>query len=505
MAAVVGMALLLWEIRRAPETYPWGDTATTSIYAIRAARGNLPVGAWSRFHWNHPGPLLYQILAPLYALSGYREISIKWTMLGLNLAALAGLFAVVRARAPTLAVVLAVMLIPLIDREQRLFFWAWNPVAPVLPLALTVGVAAGAAAGSVRLLPLLCAVSSFIVQSHVAFVLPVVSILLTMIAVAAWQTRRGRLVVEPRQLAGPIAVSIAVVLALWAVPVAHELRTRPGNLEAIARFFLASERDARPWSTVFALFAHQFVGPLTAKWEVTTGAASQALSWQVVIAAAVQFPLLVLVSVRAFRRQAIYEGAFAALSLAAAVAALLAVRSVVGSVSDYLITWIAVIGALSLASIAAGALPALGPSLPGGRVSRWVLAGYLVAVAIVSGMRLTNKHESDSHSIIMRRLAAELDSYSRAEGLDRPLLGFSDAAYDGATGVLLQYYKHDRPIAVSDEWVFLVGDPFKANGHESAEFYLMMEDEGTLPEGVTRHVWLTTFGSYRLIRVFRGS
>jgi hypothetical protein len=51
--------------------------------------------------------------------------------------------------------------------------------------------------------------------------------------------------------------------------------------------------------------------------------------------------------------------------------------------------------------------------------------------------------------------------------------------------------------------VFLVGDPFQATGHERAEFYMMMADETAFPQDVTRHAWLTTFGSYRLVRVFR--
>jgi len=51
--------------------------------------------------------------------------------------------------------------------------------------------------------------------------------------------------------------------------------------------------------------------------------------------------------------------------------------------------------------------------------------------------------------------------------------------------------------------VFLVGDPFKASGRESAEFYLMLQDDPAIPEGVTRHAWVTTIPGYRLVRVFR--
>src|SRR5688572_6786808 len=88
ITVVIALGLLLVQIPRAPETHPWGDTAITSITTLRAARGELATGAYSRFHWNHPGPLLYQMLAPLYVLSGEREISIKWTVLMLNIGAL---------------------------------------------------------------------------------------------------------------------------------------------------------------------------------------------------------------------------------------------------------------------------------------------------------------------------------------------------------------------------------------------------------------------------------
>ena len=123
---VLAIGLLLVQIRSAPESRPWGDTAITSINTARAARGDLAEGAYSRFHWNHPGPLLYQVLAPLYALSGQREISIKWTVLLINIGALAGLLSVVARRAPLLSISIGMALVPFLFREQRLLFWAWS-------------------------------------------------------------------------------------------------------------------------------------------------------------------------------------------------------------------------------------------------------------------------------------------------------------------------------------------------------------------------------------------
>ena len=124
--AVFGAVAVL-STRTAPDSYPVADTATTSIATLQAARGDLAVGSYSRFGWSHPGPLLYQILAGPYELSGRREIALKWTALALNIAWLGGLLAIVGRRAPGLAVAVALALVPLLWREQRLLFSAWNP------------------------------------------------------------------------------------------------------------------------------------------------------------------------------------------------------------------------------------------------------------------------------------------------------------------------------------------------------------------------------------------
>jgi len=124
----------------APDTYPVADTATTSIATLQAARGNLTVGSYSRFGWNHPGPLLYQLLAGPYELSGRREIALKWTALALNVAWLGGLLAVAGRRAPGLAVTIAVALVPLLWR-----FWD-----SALLLALTLSQLAVALALALR-------------------------------------------------------------------------------------------------------------------------------------------------------------------------------------------------------------------------------------------------------------------------------------------------------------------------------------------------------------------
>jgi hypothetical protein len=501
---IIALGLLLVQMARAPETYPWGDTAITSITTLRVADGGLSTGAYSRFHWNHPGPLLYQVLAPLYELSGHREISIKWTMLMLNIGALAGLLTVVARPAPLLSILIALALAPLVYREQRLLFWAWNPIVPLLPMALATALSARIATGTLGFLPLFCAVGSFAVQAHVGFAPVVLSLSATMMAGLAWRRSRPPFAPAKKEIGRVILLSAAVMAALWAVPVVHEFSSPDRNLWKLVQFFFTTPRPERAWETTFAIMANQLVGPLTRGWEVTTNVeAPSTAAWPILAAAAVQFPLLAGASVRAFRRGASFQGAFALAALMASAAGLFAVRSIVGPVSDYLVVWLAVLGALNLAAIVTEALHLVVAS-PGRSLAwRWTLVAYTIAAAVLGGTRLVGKHAADARSTIVRTLATDLERYSLREGIDRPLLRFSGPSWQVAVGVVLQFHKGRRAIAVPDNVLYLVGDPFRATGREPGEFYLMMLDETALPEGATRHEWVTTHASYRIVRVFR--
>jgi hypothetical protein len=487
------LVVLFAAIRSAPETYPWGDTAATSIYTLRAARHELAVGSYSRFEWNHPGPLLYQLLAPLYVLSGHREISIKWTAWLLNMTSLTALLLIVWRRAPVLAMTIAVALVPLLYREQRLLFWAWNPILPLLPFALAMAVSSAVAAGNLALLPVLAFLVSLLLQSHVAFA-PISAVMLLVTVVSlAWRRPLGDSRRTPRHL----FVTAIVLAAVWAVPVVNELRHWPGNLSAIGHLFITTPREPRAWSTVLAVVANQLVGPLAPSWELTTAEASSAASWPIVAVAFIQFPLLAVSVARAMKRGARFEASFAMLCFAISLIGVFAVRSIVGPLSDYLITWLAVLGALNLAVVAAAVVPRVGKP--------WLtfLVLYLVAIGGLGIMRLTSKHASDARSTVVSTLTERLSRYCRDHGIDRPLLRFSTAGWEGASGILLQYYKQDRPIAVPDDQRYLVGDPFGATGRETGEFYLMQETETAIPPGVVRHEWLMTHGSFRLIRLVR--
>ena len=88
-----GFLLIAVAIRFVPDVAPEGDYAVIDIHVINAIRALEPVGAYSRFGWNHPGPTYSHLLAPLYWLSGYRHLAILVTVTLINVASLAVLLA----------------------------------------------------------------------------------------------------------------------------------------------------------------------------------------------------------------------------------------------------------------------------------------------------------------------------------------------------------------------------------------------------------------------------
>jgi hypothetical protein len=503
-AVVAGLAVAAVSTRTAPETFPGADTAATSLYALRAARGELAVGSYSRFGWNHPGPLLYQVLALPYEASGRREIALKWTALALNLAWIAGTLAIVRRRSPRLALAIALALVPLLWREQRLLIFPWNPVAPVLALMYAIAVAADLDARRRWTPALLVATLSFCVQAHVGLAIPAVAIVLAaalaLLTPGIPKTPESSPSTGPRGPWLPVGLAAAAGLLLWAAPLLHELRHSPGNLATMVRFLLDGAHEHPSWERAFSAGAYMLAGPFLPDWQVLTDEIPRDLpAWLPwLLPAAVVATIAA--AVDAARRGGRYDAAFAAICAAATAAVAIGAHGIVGPLSDYLLLWAAPIGALDAAVIASaivGAQPVRW-RIPDG-VPRGLAAAFVVAWAVVGAQRLTTKHAEQARDPTVRALSVDLRNYCDQRRIGRPVLGYAADAWQEATGIVLQFAKADAPIAVTDDALYLFGPPFARAGGDRDEFYLMPVS-APLPADGGATEWVTTRGAYRIVR-----
>jgi hypothetical protein len=513
LCGVLGAAFLAVaaiSTRTAPDTYPVADTATTSIATLQAARGSLAVGSYSRFGWNHPGPLLYQILAGPYELSGRREIALKWTALALNLIWLGGLLAIVGRRAPGLAVAIAVALVPLLWREQRLLFSAWNPFVTVLALACAVAAAADLATGGAwrtrlgatwLVLPL-----SFCIQAHAGLVVPS-AVCVLIAACGLW--RRGTPDREPiwPAIRSGLLIATAVAAVLWLTPLLAERRQQPGNLASMVRFLTDESLPRDTWTRGLAAAGYMTLGPYLPAWVVLYDEVPRDLpAWLPWMFGALVTGVTI-IAARADREGRAFEATFAATCAAISISVIVAARGVVGPLSDYLLLWATGIGALDVAVVIAAAMArqfeggALGGATAfvraGGLATAWVLAW-----SVIGGLRLAGKHAEQARDTTLRALSTDLQAYCDRTGINRPLLAFGgDTAWQEATGLVLQFDKVDRPIAVEDVALYLVGRSFARTGREDATFFLMPTTGVALPADAGRTEWITTRGAYRIVRL----
>ena len=175
VACAVVLSWLVPALRSTPPTYPSGDQALLEIYTLHASHGDLSVGPYSQKQWNHPGPAYFYALAPLHVLTGH-EFSLRWTVLLLNLvSAVAAVVLVARYGGWPFGLGMMTALSIYFLRPSpgpflgfgSLLSSAWNPHAPMLPLAVLLVLCARLGSGNISSLPWIVLVASFVTQTHI--------------------------------------------------------------------------------------------------------------------------------------------------------------------------------------------------------------------------------------------------------------------------------------------------------------------------------------------------
>ena len=230
--------------------HPLGDLANIELATRSVGSGHVLVGPYSRMGWNHPGPAMFYALAPAYRAVGGASVGLPLGAVLLNLTSgLAIIVVILRRRSTTLLLaclpLLAVLIASLGPRKLQ---DPWNPSLGILPLALFLVLSWTFSCGSAWSLPGMVAVGSFVVQTHVGYMLTVVTVALVAslgFAFIARRTRSSSASAPTRRMALPVLVSAGVGLLVWAPPIWQQLTEEPGNLTQLARYLA----DARPsWS-----------------------------------------------------------------------------------------------------------------------------------------------------------------------------------------------------------------------------------------------------------------
>jgi hypothetical protein len=260
-AALTAVALLpvaIVVITRTGRRYvPVGDIALIDLRVRDVWSRAIPlVGPYSRLGWNHPGPAMFWLIAPLSGLFGRPAWA---TLVGGVLIQGVAIIAVGRLAwrkggLPLVAAALAVNGLAYGAMPPTTLLEAWNPNVTypfLLVLLLQVWCIAD---GDIALLPFAAAVATFLVQTHVGY-LPLVVVAVSYGLIGAIvRTLRGESL--NRGWRRPILWSVAVVTGSWA-PVALQEIVHQDNIRPLVRSLLGKDVTLGP-RTAAGIFGSEF-------------------------------------------------------------------------------------------------------------------------------------------------------------------------------------------------------------------------------------------------------
>jgi hypothetical protein len=512
--AILWLCLLLAILPLLPSwsyvaSYPWApmsvddDNALLEIATRRAAHGEQLLGSYSRFGWNHPGPMQFTLMAPVYVLTESQNASVYAAALTWNtLWVLAAVFVAWKLGGSRLSLLAAGTLALLLAQlGPDLVSHAWGPHAVVLPLFLYVLLGAGFAQRGGAWLPGLAFVGTFLVQTHVGTGPTVVA--LAGAALLLWNRTRAPGARISRRAAAWTACILAV---FWAPPLVEQLRNSPGNLRLVVAFFRA-HHEAHPFGEI-ADSVTRLLGALPLSLAtILVPSTSDRRGIGAGLFALALVALLPLAAASSRRRGRTFATALGTLSFVGVACAFFSALKIVGPPLDYLLLFVASVGAggwLALAASASGE-----GELPADRRR----AGLAVAAAVLVSLLAT---DANVRSLVtaqpippgtistVKKFSESLKQALLAAGVKRPLIAMEgDAPWISAAGVVLELDRARLPFAIDEEWRPMFGRGYARDGREDA--VVLFADGGPSGRSNARlvaradaaSVWLLTAPSSR--------
>jgi hypothetical protein len=453
---------------------PVGDIALIETYTIHATQGEQLLGPYSRFGWNHPGPLYFYTLAPFYVLTGDRSAGLSAGALAINLAALALLLWICASMGRgLLAICIAAVSVWFTWQISELLASQWNPHVLVLPTMATVVASAAVAAGRVRLLPIVAALATFIVQTHLGFgptVLAVGGVAAAVAVIRAYAADR-----EPRlELARALFATLCVLLVLWLPPLIEDFRSADGNLFRLWTFFTGEDHLGQPYQRGFRMWSDMMSAFVRRDIRVGWGNRLPAdggpwrQAWAIV-----QTVGLAVIVVRAAMTRDTFRSALAGMLLIASAVGLWSILRIEETIYDHLVFWLSGIGALAVGLIAASLIgvilrePAVLRRLPAA-----ICLGLWLAAAAVGfqdlRVEVSRSYRPAIEPLSARRLADALIDQFEPKAIGRPLVRIDQPAWGITAGILLQLQKRNIPFAIEEGWWFMFGEPSGPSGQETS-------------------------------------
>lgn len=342
LALAVAVPLVVTGIAGAArDWYPGGDWAVLELRTYDVGSDLTPLlGPYSRFGWNHPGPLLFWLLAVPYRLFGARSSGMLAAAAVVNLTAVAGSLALAwrRGRLVLVGLTAALTGVAMVHLGPSFLRDPWNPSVTVLPFLCFVMLVWSATEGDPPALPFGALVGSFLVQAHVGFALLVG--VLSVVALVGYVRATGspRRVEWWRERRVALAWTGAILVVAW-LPVLVDQIAGDGNLGLLVSYFTGGGDEPAGLGTATGMLARELGG--VAPW---MGGLEPADDAGALLTAPLSGLFVPLVAFGAAAVLAAVAAARSALRLqvvvgVAALAGLVSTSRITGEVYAYLVRW----------------------------------------------------------------------------------------------------------------------------------------------------------------------
>ncbi len=269
LLAVAAAPLLLAIVRTLGQPYyPAGDQAVIEMRVRDVGLHTPLLGPYSRYYWNHPGPMIYALLAIPYRALGSQSTGLLAASGIINLAAIAGIGAIAwrRGRVALVAITAIGLGVLVQNLGAATLQNPWNPYLTLLPVALFVFLAWTTAEGDRWAAPFTVFVGSFLVESHIGYALFVAAVgawCSAMVLVGRARARRtGAAHPDQAHLQSwrrPLVVCGGVLAVCW-LPVAIDQVFGTHNFSTIVEYFATGDRAPVGFASAARFMARELGG-----------------------------------------------------------------------------------------------------------------------------------------------------------------------------------------------------------------------------------------------------
>ncbi len=471
--------------------HPYADQGTIESLVRDVGHHWLLLGPFSRFGWFHPGPALYYLLALPYRLSGSSSGSLAFAALCINGGAVLGITLIARRRGGLPLLLITSVFVLLLVRTLGAQFQRdpWNPYVTLLPFLLLLFVTWSIACGDRWALPVGAGVGSFLVQTHVGYVL-VVTVVVIAGLVGLVVTERARDEEHRRSWWPTLAVTGAVLFVFWLPVAVQQITQDPGNVSQLVDFFGNHGREQRYEDAWHVLALQLGVWP-----DWLEGASTPSVIGTIDFSAALPIPLglfgLLAATVLAWRR-ARTAFLFDCIVLAALAATFVAMTRIVGEVLTYLVQWTWALGTATWIAIAWSCVAAwrarareeaVRPerAQPIARVGLYVVVAALAVVVVVDSVAAARAGTPQPEaSASMAKLGdAAFAALPHRDGVVEVRVRGHEGAYWASAGVADVLEHHGVDVRVGPELEFAYGS-HRLVGDDPVRAVVLVADKGEL-------------------------